>query len=594
MNDEDELARPLDVDLSAWQPPPPPGGIADAAIARMRAPANVAAVETDQPRARRWLWIGAGAVVLAAATVLLAVFGVTRGPGSGRGEVTAEKAALLDLGASSAAIDPGAHVIWERRNYRITAEQRRGVATWSVDDDDILLIDAGATVASVEATGASLRVEVHMNRADAKVFGASALTAAAVAAVTVIVYEGHVKVTSKGQTVQVVPGTTVEVDADGLPREQLNVGASPEVRALEERVAELEARLAEEDDEHDDSDDDLTADDPPLDYQLYGLVDDELDRVMRVVRAVHPEAMECIDKDRSFSGTIRVKAAIDRSGRVKTIDASPKNDVAQCVNDIIVAAPWPPTKNPWGLESGYAFEVCDEVACVLDNYAKPCCAKFKRMPVKTDDTTPESLDRAMISEAMARIRGRVERCGIRAKYSGTVKARVKVAADGKVTKADFEPPDAPVVECMRGAVETLKFRETQQGGAFAYPYRFDFGPSKSPPSTQTAACQDPNAFNPFDDRPACKPPVACDAGALLKHGVDAFAMNNMSRAHSYFSEAYACKASVDVAQRAYIAACGMKSVANARKWWRRMVGAQQRAVISICPRYGITNDDVQN
>ena len=67
-----------------------------------------------------------------------------------------------------------------------------------------------------------------MNRQDLQVIGTSALTAAAVALVTVIVYDGHVRATSAGQTVTLPPGTTFQIVPDHAPRQvDPLVGAAP-------------------------------------------------------------------------------------------------------------------------------------------------------------------------------------------------------------------------------------------------------------------------------------------------------------------------------------------------------------------------------
>ena len=51
------------IELDAWEPPTPPGGIADAVLRRMSEPVAVAAHElAERPRLRRRLWIGAGAL----------------------------------------------------------------------------------------------------------------------------------------------------------------------------------------------------------------------------------------------------------------------------------------------------------------------------------------------------------------------------------------------------------------------------------------------------------------------------------------------------------------------------------------------------
>ena len=104
---------------------------------------------------------------------------------------------------------------WKREGDVLFVEQRVGRVMWRVDNGEKFVIDAGAKFASVEATGGNLRVEVQMNSMDARVIGASALTAAAVAMVTVVVYEGHVKVgRGSNQTVVVAPGSTYEIKGE--------------------------------------------------------------------------------------------------------------------------------------------------------------------------------------------------------------------------------------------------------------------------------------------------------------------------------------------------------------------------------------------
>ena len=135
---------------------------------------------------------------------------------------------------------------------------------WTVADDDTLMIDSGGSPSAVtiEASGASLRVEVQMNISDVRLMGATTLTSAAVAVMTVVVYAGHVKATSGGQTVNVSPGATLELRPDRPPQvpaeppprptEPIAVGATPidvhalegKLRAADERIAKLTAELA--------------------------------------------------------------------------------------------------------------------------------------------------------------------------------------------------------------------------------------------------------------------------------------------------------------------------------------------------------------
>ncbi|HEY5945994.1 MAG TPA: hypothetical protein VIV40_10915 [Kofleriaceae bacterium] len=240
-NDDDMLDE---FDLSAWEAPPPPVDLADAVIDRMGGTDVGIAVPVEEHRVPKRGWI-IGGVAVAVVVLVVGAWSLIRSthhaaPASGR--VVAEHARSLSLDTVHADLDAGADVRWKREGDELRVEQRTGKVTWHVDRDQKLVIDAGARLASVEATGANLRVEVQMNAMDARVIGASALTAAAVAMVTVVVYEGHVKVRDPNQqTVVVAPGTTYKVNAtdDSAP----TVGASVPQARHDNRVAILGLEL---------------------------------------------------------------------------------------------------------------------------------------------------------------------------------------------------------------------------------------------------------------------------------------------------------------------------------------------------------------
>jgi len=243
MSDDDDLGTTYDLD--AWAPPAPSAGLADAVIARLRQPPAVVAIEPETsaaaPKAARRLIAGGIAGALAAAVIAVVVVGAQRreaAPSSGA--VIADRARSLAFGDSRVQLDPGAELTWERDGSRVRAVLRQGAATFSVADDDTFVID-GASLASVEATGASLRMEANMNPSDARVIGTSTVTAAAVALLTIVVYEGHVAATHGGQSVNIQAGGTLDVRAPGPPA-PVAVGAGPDYPAmLAEKDREIEA-----------------------------------------------------------------------------------------------------------------------------------------------------------------------------------------------------------------------------------------------------------------------------------------------------------------------------------------------------------------
>jgi|GEM_PF-2094881 len=239
-----------DYDLSAWEVPPPAAGLADTVVRRAREPVPRAA----KPRSLTPWIIGAGSLAALVAVLAIVMWGVERAPKDGSGVISATGPRTLDLGRSTAALDSGAQLRWTRRGASVAVSQSRGAASWRVSDEDKLVIDA--TVASIEATGASLRVEVEMNRSDVRAMGVGSAAAVVVSLVTVIVYEGHVKATSNGQTVNIQPGASMQFGHEPpvptpTPPEQLNVGGTPEdqarIKALEAEVSRLKLELAARD-----------------------------------------------------------------------------------------------------------------------------------------------------------------------------------------------------------------------------------------------------------------------------------------------------------------------------------------------------------
>ena len=211
MGSDDELHE---FDLSAWEAPPPPVDLADAVIGRVLGTQIGAAIPPDAAPRRVWR---VAAIAVAAVVVALGLWGLVHSTERAlrtSGAVTATRPQRLALPGATVDLDVGADVRWQRQGNMLHVEQRAGTASWELGEDAVVI---DAAKASIEATGASLRVEVAMNASDAKVIGASAVTAAAVALVTVIVYEGHVKVAREGQTVIVEPGSTYRVGEPPAP-----------------------------------------------------------------------------------------------------------------------------------------------------------------------------------------------------------------------------------------------------------------------------------------------------------------------------------------------------------------------------------------
>lgn len=129
---------------------------------------------------------------------------------------------------------------------------------------------------------------------------------------------------------------------------------------------------------------------------------------------------------------------------------------------------------------------CDEVSCVLNSYEGACCAKFRKgksAPAGGGAAAPrsgggggdlpDSLDRAMISDGVAKVKARAQACGDKSSAKGQVKVSVKVGADGHVVSVTVRnTPDPGLGNCVAAAMQKATFARTQSGGSFAYPFQF--------------------------------------------------------------------------------------------------------------------------
>jgi TonB family protein len=126
---------------------------------------------------------------------------------------------------------------------------------------------------------------------------------------------------------------------------------------------------------------------------------------------------------------------------------------------------------------------CDEVSCVLNNYEGACCTKFKKgghggggsaPPAGGGNSNlPDALDKSMISNAIAGVKGRVSSCGDKSSAKGVVKVHVKVSGNGGVADVSVsQSPDPALGACVSAAVKRASFPKTQSGGSFSYPFVF--------------------------------------------------------------------------------------------------------------------------
>ena len=118
---------------------------------------------------------------------------------------------------------------------------------------------------------------------------------------------------------------------------------------------------------------------------------------------------------------------------------------------------------------------CDEVSCVLTNYAGACCVKYKTHsnvpPPK--NPLPEMLDRQNITTAIAAVKPRISACGAQVPVKGKVKVAVVVDGAGRVTSVTVATaPDPALGACVAHGMQQARFAPTQRGGSFSYPFVF--------------------------------------------------------------------------------------------------------------------------
>jgi molybdenum cofactor biosynthesis protein B len=120
---------------------------------------------------------------------------------------------------------------------------------------------------------------------------------------------------------------------------------------------------------------------------------------------------------------------------------------------------------------------CDEVACVLAKYNRPCCEKYR--PASSDikprgaGGVPTDLDKAAVRAGMATVKPAVVACGEKSGDKGTVKIAMKVKPDGMVEDASVaSAPNDALGSCVATALRKAQFAKTVNGGSFTYPFAF--------------------------------------------------------------------------------------------------------------------------
>jgi molybdopterin adenylyltransferase len=113
---------------------------------------------------------------------------------------------------------------------------------------------------------------------------------------------------------------------------------------------------------------------------------------------------------------------------------------------------------------------CGEVMCVMEKYARPCCAHWKPADEPHADG---GLDKPQIRAGVASVKPAVIACGEKTPVKGTVKLAVTVDPSGAVQEVNVvAAPDDALGSCVATAMRKARFAKTTKGGSFSYPFVF--------------------------------------------------------------------------------------------------------------------------
>ena len=533
-NDDNDDLR--DLDLNAWQAPPPPKGLADAVIARATATDEAIAVAKrgQQRRTLATAAIACGGSVAAALAVWLAI----RPAPAHELDMTVIAAVPqhVVLGDTTVDLAPGAAIQTERRGDALHVVQS-GTATWNVGAKDSLEIDAG-TAGSIKATGASLRVESKMNTQNALLIGGGLLSASAIALVTATVYKGEISKVTDDKVETVSTGDVILV-ADNLAAAHRDVGMGhpPE----------------------------------PLAVKMGGDI------------AIRPGVSPTIWIAESGSEAQPYVGIEFQSPCELRVEIFGKRDVPVSVgagNDV----------NPVRLTPGkYTYDAsCTGKATIhgsLDIRAETCrraaCgADSERMLTITSPDIGVQFSPPSVHVVGMTVDPEATTLSIGADV-------ITPAPSGDFAiDLDYSSNQSIALRVDHPRLGTQFFvQHSTTGGAATV--------KKAPPPPPAPPCDEmickSNGYSGACCSKLVKPdPKTCHAEELVRAGTLANAESRYAEALKQYSSAYACKPDSHTLSLTFMSACNASDVKAARIWWRKLTADEQAHDIVICIRANIT------
>lgn len=212
--------------------------------------------------------------------------------------------------------------------------------------------------------------------------------------------------------------------------------------------------------------------------------------VVQAMKSTEAKLTKCFDPA-SGGGVVRVMLMLNRRGGVTTVAASGVDDALdRCVENVLRplrfgrtadgnpakivypiafrgaegdGAGTPPTTTPSAGDDG----ACDEVACVLENYESPCCAKFKPL---SEATTPEAPTREELVQGFRSLGDKVRACAADAGFTGALRLKVAVKPDGSVGAASLGDAEPALARCVTSAARKIKLSPSRNGVTATFPY----------------------------------------------------------------------------------------------------------------------------
>ena len=193
------------------------------------------------------------------------------------------------------------------------------------------------------------------------------------------------------------------------------------------------------------------------------------------LREALPKLQQC---DVVLGGRVTVTLEVNRRGGVTSTTVDARDElVGACAARVLQQVRFPRTSDgktatvvvPLAFERGAA--PCDEVSCVLDNYAGACCEKYRRDRRGAETASqPESPTREEIVNTLRPARRAVSSCAVAANFEGTLKVKLTIAPEGTVSRVSVDDVEPALVACVARVIKQHRFSKTRSGVTVSFPF----------------------------------------------------------------------------------------------------------------------------